>query len=60
MSIVWVVPVLARSCGESPSAGEPDLIRWPGVAPSPATPASRCAVWAHRTYPRARPDLPGA
>jgi len=39
MSIVWVVPMLAPSYGESPPAGEPDLIRQPGVA-SPPPPAS--------------------
>jgi hypothetical protein len=53
MSIVWVVPMLARSYGESPPAGEPDLIRQPGVASSAtagirsAAPAGRCAVRAH-------------
>ena len=31
MSIAWVAPMLARSCDESPPAGEPDLIRRPGA-----------------------------
>ncbi len=31
MSIVWVAPMLVRSCEESLPAGEPDLIRRPGA-----------------------------
>lgn len=31
MSIAWLAPMLARSCGKSPLAGESNLIRRPGV-----------------------------
>jgi hypothetical protein len=69
MSIVWVVPMLAPSYGESRPAGEPDLIRQPGVASSAAgirsaAPAGRCAVRAHARaripscFPRSRPMAP--
>jgi hypothetical protein len=36
MSIAWVAPMLARSCEESPPAGEPDLIRRPGANGDPS------------------------